>query len=208
VALTRARRVLRVVGHLDFFKSLSTEDSVLRKLALFARERELVDENPVVNTAKWRRPTWKPGDTSFKPIIVAKFHDCLRKMKMDNWRDPIIAFNILLAVATPDINKLKARPRPQGAQWQTSSLKIADDVCITWIAKPIDKENLVDQSYVGCIEAHFAGTKADCNTFVQNHRVLPAFACEVKSDLSGVISSTVTETQGPVHSTKSDLRSW
>lgn len=43
VALTRAKYVLRVVGNMDFFKTIRGQDSTLKKLAAFAEKYELVD---------------------------------------------------------------------------------------------------------------------------------------------------------------------
>jgi superfamily I DNA and/or RNA helicase len=80
VALTRAKRVLRVVGDLAFFKSLvDEEDSILRRLALFAAKNK-IDELARVSTESWLRPDWTTV-TKWKP--TSTFREKISRLDRD-----------------------------------------------------------------------------------------------------------------------------
>ena len=205
VALTRGRRLLRVVGDHRLFKSLDMDESVLRQLAAFAERNRLIDAASVDDVA-WAAPNWK--HTSWKPTMNSKFHHCLKQMRRTQRN---VAFHTLLAVATPEIKKLKAFPvESESARWQTSALR-NQEIHVTWLAKRYERltETSTDhQSYVGIIEAHFCGTKHECLHFVQTHRVLPAYAASgIKSDLS-VIKERRSVELVPAHSSDTDFLSW
>ncbi|CAB9498814.1 polymerase alpha-associated DNA helicase A [Seminavis robusta] len=204
VALTRARRILRVVGDSEFMKTKTSHESILRKLALFSEERGLI-QDASVDSAAWRRPKWKAEDTSWLATMVPRFHGCLKQMDP---RDCNVAFNTLLAVATPQLNLLRSRPNDSDSgQWQTSALSKYggnDPICVTYIAKPFISSD-DGRDYVGIIEAHFAGRRHECNRFVQTNRVHNGAA--IKGDLSGIKGPT-TQQIAPVHSAEIDLRSW
>jgi hypothetical protein len=103
VALTRAKRILRVVGDVDFFLSLGNT-SVLRQLARFATANKIVEVASL--TGPWRPPDWDVV-TKWKPTMTSRFHNCLKSM---NRLRNNVAFNTLLAVAGPDLKKLKEWP--------------------------------------------------------------------------------------------------
>jgi hypothetical protein len=202
VALSRARRVLRVVGDIDFFKSITAEDSILKKLAAFAQSKQLV-EVANIKSADWRRPDWKTV-TKWKPTMTSRFHNCLKEMRR---RDRNVAFNTLLAVATPELKELKERPTEIGPpRWQMSALvNGGSDVLILWLAR--EYERSVGLQYVGAIEAHFAGTRSDCLTFTQKHHLLPEFARAVKRDLSAIVPRH-TNDNITTRSTEVDFHRW
>ena len=204
VALTRAKRVLRVVGDLRSFKSIESDDSVLRQLAFFSERNQLVDASRIDDVA-WARLNW--DDVTWKPTMNARFHHCLKPMKK---RERNVAFHTLLAVATPDIKKLKAFPvESETAQWQTSALR-NQNIYVTWLAKRYEQivEPGAQQAYTGLIEAYFAGEKHVCLRFVQRNRVLPAYAASgIKRDLS-VINERVSKELIPARSSDADFLSW
>lgn len=81
VAMTRAKRILRVVGDMSFFKKLG-EDSTLRKLAIHGEKYHRIEETKVRSTA-WRAPDWK-RDTFWRPTMTQRFHHCLKDMSPMN----------------------------------------------------------------------------------------------------------------------------
>ena len=204
VALTRAKRVLRVVGDLQSFESIDSDDSVLRQLALFSKRNKLVDASSIDDMA-WARLNW--DDVTWKPTMNSRFHHCLKPMKK---RQRHVAFHTLLAVATPDIKKLKAFPvESEIARWQTSALR-NQDIHVTWLAKRYEQivEPGAPQAYAGLVEAYFAGTKRACLRFTQTHRVLPAYAASgIKRDLS-VINERASKNLVPARSSDADFLSW
>ena len=109
--------------------------------------------------------------------MTSKFYDSIKKMTA---HDKNICFNTVLAVSNPDIKQLIPRPSERARpSWYVSSLKgYSHRLCVVWIAKLRGSDLL--------IEAHFAGTKDKCNSFIQQHVNLPVGACIVLPDLSGV----------------------
>ena len=137
VALTRGKRVVRVIGNLEFFSEVSGEVSILRRLAAFAKKENIVQAT-TVSTA-WKPPDWtKP--TAWKPTMTARFHECLKPANMKRM-DKNVAFNTLLAVCTPRLGDLTNLPTEYGPpRWQTSSLRKYDErLQIVWIAKELEQ---------------------------------------------------------------------
>lgn len=138
--------------------------------------------------------------------MTHRFHHCLRKMERRQLRN--IAFNVLLAIATPKIKLLKAAPnvKSESPCWQRSSLKNCGnaDVNLVWIPK----ENTTG-NFVGIIEAHFAGTLGECNNFIQMNPIVPAHgACKVKRDLSGLGLHSIAELTTPAHTHGIEFYRW
>ena len=173
VALTRAKRVLRVVGDLSFFLSIGQANSTLKSLAKFYQQRSLTSEARVQSIA-WTSPDWS-RETQFKPTLTEKFYHSMKDMTE---HDKNICFNTVLAIATPSVRLLVPRPSERKTpSWYISSLVgYSHHLCVVWIAKH-------DGSH-GTIQAHFAGTKDQCNRFIQQHVHVPVGACIVKPDLS------------------------
>ena len=118
---------------------------------------------PKVQNVAWSRPNWSEP-TLWKPVANVRFLECLKKMHV---RDRNVCYNTLHAVAIPESNALGSRiPVRDHPAWNTSYLK---DYCeyprIVWIA------NVANECPV--IEAHFAGSRAECNRFVQMFPVPP-----------------------------------
>lgn len=176
VAITRAKRILRVVGDSNFFCSLPM-GSTLRNLCEFARHMAYSQESQVRREA-WSRPNWSEP-TLWKPVANVRFHECLKGMPV---RDRNVCYNTLHAVTTPDIialgSRIPVRNHPAG---NTSYLKGHGEYPrIVWIAKTGSDRPV--------IEAHFAGSRAECNRFVQMHgSYTPPEAEAVKADLSGIV---------------------
>lgn len=63
VALTRSKRVLRIVGDLEFWSNGSSE-SVLRKLAVHCKEQGLVWSREKSRTRAWMKPNLSDLDGS------------------------------------------------------------------------------------------------------------------------------------------------
>jgi hypothetical protein len=177
VALTRAKRVLRVVGSVDFFFSLGA-DSTLKALVMYYQKRSLVSVAQVRSIA-WSSPDWD-AYTLWKPTMTSKFHHALKDMST---HDRNVCFNTLLAVARPDINLLVPRPPArERPSWYTSSfVGYNHHIYIVWVSKK--KESTL------IVEAHFAGTRTACTHFIQKHVNPPHGACIVKQDLSGIVSN-------------------
>lgn len=165
--------MLRIVGDLSFFQSLKP-GSTLKSVANFYQQRLLVNPANVRNIA-WSSPNWS-SQNLWIPTMTSRFHECLKNMPSD---DQNVCFNTVLALAKPDIDLLIPRPPERDrVAWYVSSLKgYTHRLSIVWIPKCRGNDLL--------IEAHFAGTKHSCNTFIQKHK-LPTGACLVLPNLSGV----------------------
>ena len=175
VALTRAKRVLRVVGDYQFFASLKRASSTLKSLAKYYQVHKLTSVTNVKSIA-WTSPNWS-SRCHWIPTMTSKFHDCIK-----NWNshDKNVCFNTLLALSKPNLELIIPRPsRRERPFWYMSSLRgYNHKICVVWIAKCRVSDLL--------IEAHFAGTRHNCNNFIQRHVKLPPGACIVSPDLSGV----------------------
>lgn len=137
VALTRGKRVVRVIGNLEFFNEVSGEASVLRSLAAFAKQHDIVKAMSV--STAWKPPDWtKPR--AWKPTMTARFHECLKPTNMKRM-DKNVAFNTLLTICTPRLGDLTNPPTEHGPpRWQTSSLRKYDEkLQIVWIAKELEQ---------------------------------------------------------------------
>ena len=171
VALTRAKRALRIVGELTFFQKLP-QSSTLRKLS---------DHCIAINSVhvlNIKRESSCPPDWNeqmlWKVTITQRFYECLKQIPRQKKN---IYLNTLHALALPSCKKLYALPTENTSSWQVSSLKQnSQQHRVVWIAK----EGMT-------IEAHFAGTYKQCLNFVQKYPNPPAGACKVKRDLSQVI---------------------
>lgn len=177
VALTRAKRVLRVVGDLQFFLSLNA-GSTLRSLAEHVERNKAIEQSKL-NMLAWAAPNWK-RPMLWKPTITKRFHNCLKSM---NVRDKNISFNTLLALCTPSLREIDTppvcRPRPC---WQITALKgHRDSLSIVWVAT---------RGHLPTIQAHFVGTRRQCLRFIQTQRNLPQCACIVQRDLNGIMENS------------------
>jgi AAA domain/Uncharacterized conserved protein (DUF2075) len=174
VALTRAKRILRIVGDAAFFDSISTQSSTLRKLTSFARGNAVL-ETPAVKSISWIRPNWHQS-TLWKPTMTQRFQHCLSQMTE---RDKNICLNTLFTIAKPDEKALYAKiPLKKKPSWYISSLSEHRDRRIVWIAKQLD---------VQTVEAHFAGSYKECLRFTQMHHDVPEEACIVATGLASLI---------------------
>jgi hypothetical protein len=178
VALTRAKRILRVVGDTRFFLTLSGS-STLRALANAAENRELM------RTAKLKSLAYCPPDfsvaTLWKITMTSKFHHAIRRKDAP---EKNIYFNTLFALATPDATALSNFVRESNG-WHISSLKGYMEMNVVWTAKKHDR--------LGILEAHFAGNKQECLNFIQRNHKPPDASVIVKSDMSGFINSGISE---------------
>jgi hypothetical protein len=182
VALTRAKRILRVVGDVQFLDRLPEQSSILRKLASFAKKMNCIV--PSTTTAAWRPPDWSTT-TKWQPVMTASFHDAL---KLANGLRRNIAFNTLLAIATPRLKELRERPIESDLpRWQMSSLaSYSGDLYVVWVPLEFEWNDgpPSDSHFVGVIQAHFTGGRKQCLQYIQRHHLLPASARIIKRDLS------------------------
>ena len=184
--MTRAKKVFRIVGDLDFWSNGSS-DSIIGKLAEHCKERGFVSDDPRLGPKKKRMEAWiKPcwglvKDCTWKPSMTALFHDSVKKLLHITEKN--IAFNTLIKVALPSEKDIYLLPtqdtdRPK---WQMSALKgYEKELQIVWCAK--------EGGIQPIIEAHFAGSHDKCLHYIQTHPALPKGSARVKSDLSGVES--------------------
>lgn len=168
VALTRAKRLVRVVGCKDLFISLKRY-SPLKHLALFLSSNNTVVKVDVLNSI-FSMPDWN-ASMFWKPSFTQRFHNSMGKMTR---KEKAIVLNTLHAISVPHLKKLQTRP--SNAYWQKSCLKGHEEYYVVWIAK---------SDYV--IEAHLAGSRNDCLQFIQKYfGRLPRGACKVEKDLCGI----------------------
>ena len=180
VALTRSKRILRIVGNATFFLSLPI-GSTLRNIALHAKNAS-VTKTATLKALAWRSPDWA-APRLWAVLLTQRFHYIIKTMT-DCQRN--ICLNTLLAVATPDTRALYARPvLRQVPSWHMSALTgYAKELQIVWIAKP------------GSIEVHFAGPPHKCHHFLQTNNEVPAGACLVNSGLSCISLPETTVEKG------------
>jgi hypothetical protein len=178
VALTRAKRILRVVGDARFFLTLSGR-STLCALANAAKYRELV------KTTKLRSLAYCPPDISVAALwnitMTSKFHHAIKRKDTPERN---VYFNTLFALATPNATALSSFVRESNG-WHISSLKGYIEMNVVWTAKKHDR--------LGIIQAHFAGNKKECLNFIQRNHKPPDASVVVKSDMSGFINSGISE---------------
>jgi hypothetical protein len=188
VALTRAKRIVRIIGDFNFFMAQPEYSSVLRKLAMYCKREKLL--LPSTTTAAWRPPDWKTV-TTWKPVLTSSFHHSLKAV---SGLRKNVAMNTLLAVCVPRLNELRKRPTEERS-WQVSSLKAFNkDLCIVWL--PLECETVTAASvtedvltYTGVIRTTFAGPYNRCLHYVQTHPVLPVTARVIKRDLTGLVAT-------------------
>lgn len=170
VALTRAKRLLRIVGCKKLFDTLGAR-STLRKLTTYLCDQKFLVVANVKNTA-FSIPDWNEPSL-WKATLTQRFHHCLKSMPS---KEMTLSLRTLQAVTTPNMRLL--HKQPSEGYWQVSSLREYPQCSIVWVAKNDDS-----------IEAHFAGTRNKCLTFVQkNIATLPRGSCLVKPDLTGTRS--------------------
>ena len=183
VALTRAKKVARLVGDLEFWSSQESS-STMKKLVEHCKAQGLVRYDPRLGSKKRKRmEAWvKPAlsllkESKWKVNMHSRFHHYVQQMPLT---DRNIIVNTLIKLALGSLMDLASPPRPDKDKpsWQMSSLKYEENLQIVWCAKEGHKRPI--------IEAHFAGSKAKCLNFQQTHLVLPKGAACVKRDLSGV----------------------
>ena len=168
VALTRAKRLVRIVGNKKLFDTLGRL-STLRKLTThLCNQKYGIDvnvKNTVFSLPDWRKPSL------WKPTFTQRFHNSLRSM---TFKQKAVTFTTLQAVTTPNLRAL--HQRPTNGYWHVSSLPGHSGCSIVWVAK---------HDYT--IEAHLAGAREDCLSFIQkNIATIPMGSCRVKPDMSGV----------------------
>ena len=174
VALTRAKRILRVVGDADFFLMLGPP-STLNALVRYAN-RVGLRESSKLDGVPWSRPNWSQP-TIWEVCLTSRFHGCVNKMTE---RKRNIAFNTLLALARGNREALSSPIQLRTeAGWYTSGLKrYANEARVVWIAK---------DGMPPIIEAVFTGIGKECRRFLQLNNNPPGGACIAKPSLAGLV---------------------
>lgn len=177
VAITRAKRVLRIVGDATFFEGLRSS-SILHRLVQFAKKRELLIAS-TIQSHPWCPPNWN-SFCLWKPIMSSRFQNIIQRLTQ---KDKNICMNALLALCQANIEALDGgtilqtrRGRPM---WYTSYLRSHGDKRLVWYAKMLRTQ---------AIEAVFAGSRRDCQNFIAK-TPLPPDALAVQSDLKGPMAS-------------------
>jgi hypothetical protein len=100
-----------------------------------------------------------------------------------------MAFNTLLAIATPNLKVLQAPPTADYiARWQLSALaKSEKQLQVVWIARDYEKARESQIPYVGTVEAHSAGKRHECFNFIQTHPNVPRAARAVTRDMLALV---------------------
>lgn len=115
VALTRAKRVLRIVGSKDLFEKIR-RPSTLRKLVRYCFSHNF-SSNVVIKNTVYTHPDWRMP-SKWKATMTNQFHYSLKKNISE--RDEAVALNTLQCVTKPNINALHRRPNPKSF-WQGKS---------------------------------------------------------------------------------------
>lgn len=179
VALTRAKRVLRVVGDASFFLGLRG-DSTLKNVVLYATHNSVVEESPLNTSLVWTPPDWSQR-TLWKPVMTQRFGETIRKMS-EGMRT--VALNTLLALAIPTVDALYSKPMSKPS-WHHSALKGHHrQVQIVWVFRN------------RAIEAHFAGSVKECLNFVQSNKV-PSGTEVIERNLCGFVESPTASVSKP-----------
>jgi AAA domain len=176
VALTRAKRVLRVVGDIRFFERQGN-NSTLRALARHAQNGGFMTKT------KMRRIASCPPDLSistlWKITLTQRFHNAIALLDQSS---KYVAMNTLVALALPDFAALGNRVQEK-VRWHTTYLKGYQDLRVIWIAR--------DHDGMGVIEAHHVGSVSSCLLFRQKNHILPDGCRTPLSDMSGLVSEQV-----------------
>jgi hypothetical protein len=173
VALTRAKRVLRLVGDLTFFVNLRP-GSTLRALAMYATSSGSVEATELRSI-----PSCPPDlsiQTQWKITLTQRFHNAIGTLEYSNKN---VALNTLFALALPDLKGLANRVVEKEG-WHTSWLKGHQGTRVVWVAR--------NHELVGIVEAHYAGTKEECLQFRQIHHIAPDGCCTPRADMCGVVT--------------------
>lgn len=175
VALTRARRALRVVGDAQFLSSLGPS-STLRSLVRFAERRHVLDKSKI-QSHPWCPPNWNI-ECMWKPLMSSRFHNSINALSK---RDKYICMNTLLALAQGNLKALSGGKIPEktSASWYMNFLLGHEDKQIVWYAKMMERQ---------VIEAVFAGSRAECLKFM-NQTSVPPESCIVSTDLACLLPS-------------------
>jgi AAA domain len=174
VALTRAKRVLRVVGDRNFFMNLHA-GSTLRALATYATNAESFQATKMRSI-----PTCPPDlsiQTRWKITLTQRFHHAMGSLPK---RSRHVLLNTLFALALPDLNALGS-PVVEKEGWHTSHHRGFPDMRVIWVAR--------NHEGVGIVEAHFGGTRDECLRFRQINHLPPDGCCAPISDMSGVVTN-------------------
>ena len=165
VALTRAKRLVRIVGNKKLFDKLGRFSTLKKLVSYLCHQKYTIDVNVKnISFPDWRKPSL------WRPTITQRFHNSLKLMV---YKKQAVTMTTLQAVITPNLRAL--HQRPSNGYWQVSSLRGHSDCSIVWVAK-----------HDTTIEAHLAGARQDCLSFVQkNISSLPMGSCRVKPDMSG-----------------------
>lgn len=204
--LTRAKRIVRIVGDLEFWSNPGSSDSTLNLLVEYCMERDIVtNDKRLKSTGRKKlrarlKPTWSLIKNCSEYLTVASskivndgadiyllFHAVWAVNMTAKFHfclssmksiNKNLAFNTLIKVALPSTSDLHLMPNPDKPVWQISAIKgYEDNLHIVWCAKEGDEKPI--------IEAHFAGLKKECFHFIQTHPALPKGSVGVKRDLTG-----------------------
>jgi len=177
VALTRAKRVLRVVGDKAFFEGLPN-GSTLRALAVYASKAEFTVKTKIQRIAA--SPPDLSIHTTWKITLTQRFHG---EMALLSQSHKNISLNTLFSLALPDLNACGSRVTEKEG-WHVSWLKgYSKDLRVIWIVRDYDG--------VGIIEAHHAGTPESCLRFRQKNHTVPYGSRSPRADMLGVVSKDV-----------------
>lgn len=177
VALTRAKRVLRVVGDTKFFESLG-RNSTLRALARYANLAGIVEKTKMQSIAAC--PPDLSMSTLWKMTLTQRFHNELSMLQQG---EKHVALNTLFALALPDLNALGINRVLEKDGWHTSWMKGYPTLRVIWVVR--------DHEGLGIVEAHHAGSIDSCLRFRQKHHVAPD-GCRIPlSDMSGLVLAKV-----------------
>jgi hypothetical protein len=186
VALTRAKRVLRIVGDYSFWSSTAS-GSPMRRLVEFCDSSDLVRSDENLGKRAWAtlKPSWnRIAGFTWHPSLVARFHHSLKGLRKT---DTYIAINTLLAVCMPDEKSLVLQVNTKVPCWQQSALKGHENkIQIVWVAKEGARGKPK-------IEAHFAGKREECNHFRQAHPLIPKGTMRIKQGLVGIHRDSLDE---------------
>jgi hypothetical protein len=177
VALTRAKRILRVVGDSKFFTSLH-HGSTLRALVLYSEKHEILKK-----TTLRLIPSCPPDlsvPTKWKITLTQRFHNTLALLTTSNKN---IALNTLFTLALPDLSACGSHVTEKDG-WHGSWLKHYGMVRVVWVAR--------DHGGVCVIEAHHAGSSDSCLEFRQKNHVPPDGCRSPRSDMSGLVPDDVS----------------
>ena len=183
VAITRAKRVLRIVGDASFFLQ-QQHKSVLRRLF-----RQITKNEGVafagMSVVKYSKPDWNIP-CIWKVVMSSSFMNCVKQMAEDTGN---ICLHVLHAVATAQTNRLgSVLPERKHGSWHTSWLKNHAAVRVVWIAR--------SGAGLPIVEAHFAGNRDECLRFQQlrsSTRSIPSNASVARPDLLGLHETTAND---------------